>query len=109
MKVLKTSVRCHMLEVDLATQFNPRNQQLYVDAQESCKQCSEALRTTHQVVIKRIDSSSLQVAPPTTTAMQSGGDAAAGSSGGTGKQDLHHDDEVCEGGAGECATSPICV
>ena len=39
-----------MLEVDLATQFNPQNQQLYADAEEACQKCCEAIHSISQDV-----------------------------------------------------------
>ena len=44
------AVRCHMLEVDLATQFNPQNQQLYADAEDACQKCCEAIHSISQDV-----------------------------------------------------------
>lgn len=46
------AVRCHMLEVDLATQFNPQNQQLYADAQEACQKCAKTILSIGQDVSK---------------------------------------------------------
>ncbi|KAK7111068.1 hypothetical protein V1264_014848 [Littorina saxatilis] len=63
MKILKSSVRCHMLEVDLATQFNPQNQQLFADAQESCQQCTQTIQDMHQHVPKGIASLQAPVSP----------------------------------------------
>ena len=39
-----------MLEVDLATQFNPQNQQLYADAEDACQKCCEAIHSISQDV-----------------------------------------------------------
>ena len=39
-----------MLEVDLATLFNPRCQQLYVNAQRSCQLCEGAVDTLTSAV-----------------------------------------------------------
>ena len=43
-----------MLEVDLATQFSPRNQQVFADAQESCSQCVETIQDMSPVGTKLV-------------------------------------------------------
>ncbi|XP_060082082.1 uncharacterized protein LOC132561370 [Ylistrum balloti] len=41
--MIKHSVRCHMLEVDLATQFSPDLQVALRSTEEDCSRCKEAL------------------------------------------------------------------
>ncbi|KAK7483926.1 hypothetical protein BaRGS_00024810 [Batillaria attramentaria] len=51
-RVLKSSVRCHTLEVDLATQFSPHIQQLLANAKEACQQCALSLEAKRQPTTK---------------------------------------------------------
>lgn len=56
-----------MLEVDLATQFNPQNQQLYADAQESCQQCVQTIQSIGQDVSQvRTETAAAEMPVPTT-------------------------------------------
>ncbi|XP_025095783.1 uncharacterized protein LOC112564890 [Pomacea canaliculata] len=56
-KILKTAVRCSILEVDLATQFNPYYNEVLRNAQEACKHCNTVIQsqktTTQEATIKQ--------------------------------------------------------